>query len=382
MRLANGCSRRRRPHSVARHRRHGFMLLAPTVIPLLGAIRRMSFCRRTPCPFSLAAEGPEYPSSLSPVTHRIFSFPSTCTQAAAAHAGTLAARELHKLREEVREARAEAGAANAALRASELSGSARAIADREAHEVAAGAMAGEIARLSSQLAEVQSALEKGHTALGYEQASAMQAGGIAACELAIILAELRSAERESTEAWEGVEHALESASCAAADANAKAEGWAKAQGTAEAEAKAAAAAAAKQLDDALRRALIGESEARREREHAEASNEAVRSLTQKQSLELSSLRAQLAQERAKGETERAATQNEITARLNAVCAREAQMASAMGKVSRSHLEEILSASEDGFVPPPTLGAFARSSRACVRLAHPCPSGAALLSMPP
>jgi len=264
----------------------------------------------------------------------------------------LAARELHKLREEVREARAEAGAANTALRASELSGSARAIADREAHEVAAGAMAGEIARLSSQLAEVQSALEKGRTALGYEQASAMQAGGIAACELAIILAELRSAERESTEAWEGVEHALKSASCAAADANAKAEGWAKAQGTAEAEAKAAAAAAAKQLDDALRRALVGESEARREREHAEASNEAIRSLTQKNSLELSRLRAQLAQERAKGETERAATQNEITARLNAVCAREAQMASAMGKVSRSHLEEIHAASEDGFVPPP------------------------------
>mmetsp|Transcript_30327 Transcript_30327/g.97931 ORF Transcript_30327/g.97931 Transcript_30327/m.97931 type:complete len:362 (+) Transcript_30327:976-2061(+) len=350
MRLANGCSRHRRPHSVARHWRHGFMLLAPTFIPLLGAIRRMSFCRRTPCPSPLA----QLPFASDPQNlHRIFSFPSTCTQAAAAHAGTLAARELHKLREEVREARAEAGAANTALRASELSGSARAIADREAHEVAAGAMAGEIARLSSQLAEVQSALEKGRTALGYEQASAMQAGGIAACELAIILAELRSAERESTEAWEGVEHALKSASCAAADANAKAEGWAKAQGTAEAEAKAAAAAAAKQLDDALRRALVGESEARREREHAEASNEAIRSLTQKNSLELSRLRAQLAQERAKGETERAATQNEITARLNAVCAREAQMASAMGKVSRSHLEEIHAASEDGFVPPPT-----------------------------
>jgi type I site-specific restriction endonuclease len=197
-------------------------------------------------------------------------------------------------------------------------------------------MAAEIARLSSELAEIQSALENKHSALGHMQTTAMQASGIAACELAIFRAELEAAERDSVEVWEGRKHAM-SAACAAADAQAKVEEWARAQETAAAEAKTAAVAAETQLHDAVRRALTGEAEARREREHAEASNEAVRSLTQKHSLELSSLRAQFAQERAKSETERAATQNEMTARLKAVCVREAQMASAMGKVSRSSL---------------------------------------------
>lgn len=239
-------------------------------------------------------------------------------------------------------------------------------------------MAAEIARLSSELAEMHSALDQGHAALGREQASASQARSIAACELAIVCTELTVAERESAEAWEGVERAVETAARRAADAKVKAEGWAKAQEAAAAEADAVAAAAKKQLADAVRRGLAGEAEARRERERAEASNEALRSLTQRHSLELSGLRAQVAQERAKGETERTAIHNEITARLKAVSAREAHMASAMGKVSSSSLEQAHATREGRFVPPGNLGNVVLTLRACVGLAHPCLGGDAWL----